>query len=103
MRTTQQQGKTVRGSVTDVNGDPVIGVTIVVKDNPSQGTVTDMDGNFILSNLPENAVLQITYVGMKQQEILVENKTIIDVVMIEETIGLEEVVAIGYGTQKELH
>ncbi|KAF5072403.1 TonB-dependent receptor SusC [anaerobic digester metagenome] len=100
VQTLQQQGKTVRGTVTDSNGEPVIGATIIVKDNPSQGTVTDIDGNFILSNLPENTVLQITYVGMKPQDISVGNQTTLNITMEEDAIGLQEVVAIGYGSQK---
>ncbi|WP_352406098.1 carboxypeptidase regulatory-like domain-containing protein, partial [Petrimonas sp.] len=53
VQTLQQQGKTVRGTVTDSNGEPVIGATIVVQGDATKGTVTDIDGNFILSNLPE--------------------------------------------------
>lgn len=97
----QQQGKTVRGTVTDSNGEPVIGATIVVKDNPTQGTVTDVDGNFILSNLPENAVLQITYVGMRAQEISTAGRSTIDITMEADTELLEEVVVVGYGTMKK--
>lgn len=62
-----QQGKTVRGKVVDEQGTAVIGATVVVKDNPTHGTVTDVDGMFTIANLPENAVLVFTYVGMKPQ------------------------------------
>jgi TonB-linked SusC/RagA family outer membrane protein len=101
VQTLQQQGKTVRGTVTDSNGEPVIGATIVVKDNPSQGTVTDIDGNFILSNLPENAVLQITYVGMKPQEASTAGRNTISVVLDTDVELLDEVVVVGYGTQSK--
>ncbi|SEA30921.1 TonB-linked outer membrane protein, SusC/RagA family [Porphyromonadaceae bacterium KH3R12] len=97
----QQQGKTVRGTVTDSNGEPVIGATIIVKDNPSQGTVTDIDGNFILSNLSENAVLQITYVGMKAQEVNTSGRSTINVIMEADIELLDEVVVVGYGTMKK--
>ncbi len=101
VQSVQQQGKTVRGTVTDSNGEPVIGATIVVKDNPSRGTVTDIDGNFILSNLPENAVLQITYVGMKPQEIITAGRSTISVVLDTDVELLDEVVVIGYGTARK--
>ena len=101
VQTLQQQGKTVRGAVTDSNGEPVIGATIVVKNNPTQGTVTDIDGNFILSNLPENAVLQITYVGMKPQEVSTAGRNMINIIMESDIELLDEVVVVGYGTMKK--
>lgn len=101
VQTLQQQGKTVRGTVTDSNGEPVIGATIVVQGDATKGTVTDIDGNFILSNLPENAVLQITYVGMKPQEVSTAGRSTIDVVMDVDVELLDEVVVVGYGTQRK--
>ena len=101
VQSVQQQGKTVRGTVTDSDGEPVIGATIVVKDNPTQGTVTDVDGNFILSNLPENAVLQITYVGMKPQEVSTAGRNRINIIMESDIELLDELVVVGYGTQKK--
>lgn len=99
----QQQEKTVKGTVTDLNGEPVIGATIIVKNNPSQGTVTDINGYFVLSNLQENTVLQITYVGMKPLEINTIEKTTIDIVMEADTELLDEVVVVGYGTQRKIN
>src|SRR5690606_27516430 len=78
-QTLQQLGRTVRGTVTGTNGEHVIGATIIIKNNPSQGTVTDFDGKFYLSNIQEDAVLQITYVGMKPQEVAVSGRSTIDV------------------------
>lgn len=97
----QQRGKTISGTIRDNIGDPVIGATIVEKGNPSHGTVTDIDGNFTLSNTPENAILQITYVGMKPQEVAIRGRTTINVVMEPDVEQLEELVVIGYGTMKK--
>ncbi len=94
-----QQEKTITGRVVDENGEPIPGASIVVK-GTTTGTITDMDGNFTLTGVPEDAVLQFSFVGMRTQEVSVGNKTRLDVEMEQETIGLEEVVAIGYGTMK---
>jgi TonB-linked SusC/RagA family outer membrane protein len=95
-----QQQKSVTGKVTDSTGGPLPGVSVVVK-GTTTGTITDFDGNYSLGNVPANATLQFSFVGMKAQEILVSGKTNISVTLIEETVGIEEVVAIGYGTQKK--
>ncbi|WP_083570844.1 TonB-dependent receptor [Mariniphaga anaerophila] len=95
-----EQGNTVSGKVTDTGGQPLPGVTVVVK-GTTQGTVTNADGEYSLANIPEAAVLQFSFVGMKMQEVATENRSNINVVMEEETIGLEEVVAIGYGTMRK--
>ncbi|QGY47737.1 SusC/RagA family TonB-linked outer membrane protein [Maribellus comscasis] len=97
---TIQQQKTVSGKVTDSSSEPLPGVTVVVK-NTTQGTVTNGDGEYVLANVPDNAILQFSFVGMKSQEIEVGSQAIINIQMIAETIGLEEVVAIGYGTMKK--
>lgn len=94
-----QQNKTVQGKVTDSSGQPLPGVSVVVK-GTSQGIVTNVDGVFQLSGVPSNATLVFSFVGLKAKEVLVGNQTTINIVMEEETIGIEEVVAIGYGTQK---
>ncbi len=95
-----QQQKTISGKVTDSSGFSLPGVTVVVK-GTNVGSITDTNGNYSLSNIPENATLQFSFVGMKGQEIAVGGKTTINVVLEEETIGIEEVVAIGYGTVKK--
>jgi TonB-linked SusC/RagA family outer membrane protein len=94
----QQSG--VSGRVTDNSGAPLPGVTVSVK-GKTQGTVTDVNGNYTLSNVPPDAVLVFSFVGMKTQEIKVRNQAIINIVMQDELINLNEVVAIGYGTQKK--
>jgi len=92
------QQKEIRGKVTDPSGIPLPGVTVVVK-GTTQGIITDADGNYILNKVPGDATLVFSFVGMKTQEIPVSGRITIDVVMQEETVGIEEVVAIGYGTQ----
>ncbi|HKJ43339.1 MAG TPA: SusC/RagA family TonB-linked outer membrane protein, partial [Sunxiuqinia sp.] len=94
-----QQTKSVSGVVTDNSGEPLPGVTVVVK-GTTTGTITDLDGNYQLDNLPDNAVLVFSFVGMTSQEIPV-NRSVINVQLEAATIGLNEVVAIGYGTMKK--
>ncbi len=91
------QQREVTGTVTSVSGQPLPGVTVVVK-GTTKGTVTDSDGEYTLTSIPENATLTFSFVGMKTQDVVVGNQTTIDVTMEEETIGLDEVVAVGYGT-----
>ncbi|SHF94481.1 TonB-linked outer membrane protein, SusC/RagA family [Mariniphaga anaerophila] len=93
------QERSVSGKVTDTGGQPLPGVTVVVK-GTTQGTVTNADGDYTLSRIPEDAVLVFSFVGMRTQEVVVGDQTLINVSMEEETIGLEEVVAVGYGTIK---
>jgi len=95
-----QQQKTVTGKVDDTTGAPLPGVSVVVK-GTTNGTITDSNGKYTLANIPTNAVLQFTFVGMKAQEIVMGNRTTINVTLEEESIGIEEVVAVGYGTQRK--
>lgn len=95
-----QQTKSVSGTVTDDTGQPLPGVTVVVK-GTTQGTVTNVDGEYSLPNIPENATLQFSFVGMRAQEIPVAGKTNINVVLTQDAIDIEEVVAIGYGVTKK--
>ena len=98
--TITQQQKSVSGKITDTSGLPLPGVSVVVK-GTSSGTITDGNGKFVISNIPENATLQFSFVGMKMQEIAVKDKTTINVSMQEDAIGIDEVVAIGYGTARK--
>jgi TonB-dependent starch-binding outer membrane protein SusC len=90
----------VTGRITDRNGSPLPGVTVVVK-GTTVGTISSNDGTYALANVSPSTTLIFSFVGMRSQEIVVGNQTTINVVMAEETIGIEEVVAIGYGTQKK--
>jgi TonB-linked SusC/RagA family outer membrane protein len=92
--------KSISGKVTDSSGATVPGVSVVVKGSTT-GIITDNNGSYSLSNVPENATLQFSFVGMKTQEIKIGSQTTINVVLADETVGIEEVVAIGYGTQKK--
>ena len=91
------QNVTVTGTVTDKTGETVIGASVVQKGNTSNGTITDIDGNFSLS-VPANSTLVFSYVGMTSQEIPLKGKTKVEVVMEDDAQALEEVVVIGYGT-----
>ena len=90
---------TVRGTVTDQAGMPVIGANIVVKGS-STGTITDFDGKFSLE-VPSGSVLVVSYIGYLSQEVPVGNKTTINVTLKEDTQALDEVVVVGYGTMKK--
>ena len=94
------QGITISGTVTDQSGIPLPGVGVLIK-GTTTGTVTGSDGRYSLSNVPSTATLEFSFLGMETQDILVGNQTTINVSLLEEAIGLNEVVAIGYGTQKK--
>ncbi|MCY1720772.1 SusC/RagA family TonB-linked outer membrane protein [Prolixibacteraceae bacterium Z1-6] len=94
------QTKNISGTVTGNDGAPIPGLTVIVK-GTAIGTVTTPDGTYILSDVPENATLVFSFVGMKTQEIVVGNQTVINVTMQTDAIGLDEVVAIGYGTARK--
>ncbi len=98
LSTTSQQFRSVSGKVTDSSGSPLPGVSVVVK-GTTNGVITGSDGKYILPKVSENTVLQFSFVGMKTQEVKVEDKNSINIVLAEETVGIEEVVAIGYGTK----
>lgn len=96
-----QNGKTVKGVVTD-NFGPVPGANVIVK-GTTNGVITDMDGKFILSDVPENAILQISFIGYVTQEIKVAGKETFTVELSEDAKALEEVVVVGYGSQKKVN
>jgi TonB-linked SusC/RagA family outer membrane protein len=87
----------VTGKVTDSSGQPLPGVTVVVK-GTTQGTITDTNGNYSVSNISSDATLVFSFVGMRTQEVSIAGKTIINIALDEELIGIDEVVAVGYGT-----
>ena len=97
-----QQQKSVSGKVTGSQGDALPGVTVIVK-GTTIGTVTNADGNYTVLNVPKGGTLVFSFVGMRSQEVPVGEQNTLNVVMLEETIGIEEVVAVGFGTQKKVN
>ncbi len=95
---TIRQVRSVSGKVTDASGAPLPGVTVVVT-GTTIGTITDSQGHYTLSNLPGNAILSFSFIGMKAQEVAVD-RAVIDIALDEEKVGLDEVVVVGYGQQR---
>ena len=96
----QGNGIDVRGTVVDNAGEPLIGASVIVKGNASQGTVTDFDGNFQLKVPSEQTVLVVSYVGMNTKELKVGKQRTFNVVLSDNT-QLTEVIVVGYGQQKK--
>ncbi|WP_240058207.1 SusC/RagA family TonB-linked outer membrane protein, partial [Bacteroides uniformis] len=94
------QAATVKGSVVDATGEPVIGASILVQ-GTTNGVITDIDGNFILTNVGSDATLIISYVGYKTQNIKVAGRNSFKIVLVEDAEILDEVVVVGYGVQKK--
>ena len=92
----------VSGVVTDKNGEPIPGTNIIEKGNPTNGTITDVDGNYTLSVFG-NSVLVASYIGYNRIEIQVKNRSVVDITLSEDTQALEEVVVVGYSTQKKVN
>lgn len=95
----QQQKKQINGKITDEQGEAIIGANIIEK-GTTNGTITDIDGNFTLS-VDEGAILQITYIGYHPYDISTEGRTLLDIVLREDTQSLEELVVIGYGSTRK--
>lgn len=96
-----QQQKTVTGTVTEgATGDPAIGVTVLVKGS-TIGTVTDIDGNYTLSNVPQDATIVFSYIGMLTIEEPLNGRSVVSVIMAEDVQALDEVVVIGYGSARK--
>jgi len=90
----------VSGVVTDTEGEPLIGVTVVLK-GTTQGITTDIDGKYRLPNVASNGTLAFSFIGMEKQEIAIEGRKVINVTLKEQTVAIDEVVAVGYGVQKK--
>lgn len=94
------QPNTITGKITDENGEPLIGATVVIK-GTTIGTVTDVNGNYSFSNVPSGDVtLIVSFIGYSQKEVLADG-TNVDIVLDEDIVGLDEVVVIGYGSVKK--
>ena len=99
--TAQQQGKKLTGKVVDHNNEPIIGAAVAVA-GTTIGTVTDIDGNFALQ-VPDNATLQVSYIGYQSFLEKVGNQTNLMITLKEDTQLIDEVVVVGYGTQKKVN
>jgi TonB-linked SusC/RagA family outer membrane protein len=98
----QQKQGTVKGTVKNADGDAIPGATVIIK-GTSKGTVTDFDGNYQLDGVEAGAILQFSFVGMTPQEIAYTGEPTLDITLQETTIGIGEVVAVGYGVQKKVN
>ena len=93
------RSKSVKGTVIDENGDPMVGVSVVVK-GTKEGIATDIDGNFAL-NVSPGAVLQISYIGYRTQNVKVGSNTSLEIKLLPDDNMLDDVVVVGYGTVKK--
>ena len=87
--------------MTDINGDPLIGVNVSIK-GTTIGNITDMEGNYTMEAPNKNSVVVFSFIGFRSQEITIGNQSVIRVKLVEDTQKLEEVVVVGYGTQKKV-
>lgn len=99
--TNQPERRTVNGKVLDEHGDPVIGANVVEK-GTTNGTVTDIEGRFSLP-VSKDAMLQVSYIGYLTQELATTGKNVVDFILQEDSKSLEELVVVGYGTQKKVN
>ncbi|MDR2910627.1 MAG: SusC/RagA family TonB-linked outer membrane protein [Bacteroidales bacterium] len=98
---TQQQQISVSGNITDSNGQALPGVTVIVKGSPTQGTVTSIDGNYTLPNVPSGGTLLFSFVGMKPQEITINGRTTVNIAMVQDAIGMDEVIVTALGIKRD--
>ena len=96
----QQQRKEITGTITDADGNPIIGANVVEKSERINGTVTDVNGNFRL-NVAENAVIRVSFIGYLEREVNTSGKNSFNIILQLDTKALDEVVVVGYGTQKK--
>lgn len=95
-----QQIKKIEGQTKDKSGAPLPGVTVIIK-STTIGTVTDNNGHFSFENIPNDATLVFSFIGMKTQEILVKGQSKVNVIMEDENVNVDEVVVVGYGVQRK--
>ncbi|MGI6224522.1 MAG: SusC/RagA family TonB-linked outer membrane protein [Prevotella sp.] len=96
-----QSSTTVKGHIVDENGEPLIGASVVVNGNSANGVVTDLNGAFTLNNVPANGTIKVTYIGYKEQTLKIQGRTNIEIKLEPENNTLNELVVVGYGTQKK--
>lgn len=101
--TAAAQATTVTGTVFEPTGDTAIGASVYEKGSEGKGTITDIDGNFTLPVSSPKATIVVSYVGMETQEVPLDGRTNIEITLKESTTLLNEVVIVGYGTQKKIN
>ena len=94
--------KKIKGTIKDSAGEPIIGANVILKGDATVGSITDIDGNFDLS-VPSNATLQVSYIGYNTQDVPIGNKSFLNITLKEDTETLDEVVVVGYGSQKKVN
>ena len=97
--------QTITGQVKDKNDIPLPGVNIAVKQGSTvlTGTITDLEGKYSIPNVPKGATLVFTFIGMLNEELIVGDNTTINLTMVEDVKSIDEVVVVGYGSQKRAH
>lgn len=99
---TQQKARTINGIITDEKSEAIIGANVSVK-GTTNGTITDVNGNFSLANISDNDIIVISYIGYTPQEIRAGKQTSLKVILKEDTQAIDEVVVVGFGTQKKVN
>ncbi|HUX58285.1 MAG TPA: carboxypeptidase-like regulatory domain-containing protein [Bacteroidales bacterium] len=95
-----QQTQTVQGKVSDVSGNPLTGVNVIVKGTLT-GSITDIDGKFSINVSGQGAALLFSFIGYLDNEIIISNQEFLNVTLLEDVLALDEVVVVGYGTQRK--
>ncbi len=101
-RLAQQAERTLKGKVVDTSGEPLPGVTVMIK-GTTTGTITGIDGTYALAIEGENVTVLYSFIGFESQEVMVGDRDRIDITLMDEVTGLDEVVVVGYGTQKKVN
>lgn len=96
----QVKNKRITGQVVDQAGEPIIGVSVVLK-GTANGVITDVDGNYTLSNVPEEGVISFSYIGYQTVELKANNRELAKIILKEDNELLDEVVVVGYGVQRK--
>ncbi len=96
------QRKTITGQIKDAYGDPIPGVTVIIKGSTT-GAISNLDGNFSLDNVSPDDRLVFSFIGMKSEELSVGSRSVFNIVLHEDSFGVDEVVVVGYGTQKKVN
>ena len=94
------EGEVITGTVKDIFDNPLAGVTVVVK-GTTNGTITDLNGDYVLKNVPRDTVLVFSFLGMETQEVALAGRTVINITLKESSVELDEVVLVGYGTARK--